>query len=254
MKEVLKSQLFHHGTKFIVTDDSEDGTYGPGTTGFISHVKGYDQDFPNVAYLIAAIIRRGKGGKARIDKAELSTPIFDIKNPTLKESMPDDKRRFYVHIEGNPNIRHVNDMENIDFAGYAFAVALFLFKLGSRARHFKPWPQSNNNPLNVALHADDMWHESEEHTLQVMNSGNFRQDFMQRARMMESTLVKPSLSYMSRVAGLEEEAMKKIAKLGSKKDPIVDKEILSNTIKEAIDRKSRLMAGASALMPSKKSK
>lgn len=254
MTELVKSQLFHHGTKFIVTDNSEDGTYGPGTMGFISHVKGYDQDFPNVAYLIATIIRRGKTGKARIDQAELSTPIFDIEHEVLKENMPDEKRRFYVHIEGSKLIHHVNDMEDIDFVGYAFAVALFLFKLGSRAKHFKPWPQSNNSPLNVALHAAEMWSESEAHTLQVMNSGNFREIFMQRARLMESTLVKPSLTYMARVAALEEEAAKQLAKLGSKKNPIVKTEILSATIKETATRKMQLMATAAALMPSKKSK
>jgi hypothetical protein len=36
----MRSQIFNTGTKFVVTDDSVDGTFGSGTTGFVSYVKG----------------------------------------------------------------------------------------------------------------------------------------------------------------------------------------------------------------------
>lgn len=252
----IKSQLFHHGTKFTVTDRSEDGTYGPGTTGFVSYVKGFDQDFPNVAYLVVSIIRRGKGGKLRVENAEISTPIFDIENDVLKENMPDEKRRYYVHIEPQPNPATLNDMLPVDFIGWAYAVSMFVNKLSRCAKHFKPWPNSSKHVLNRALNAGDMWQESETQAVEILSHLEFREDFTREVRIMESTLVKSSLAYLSKIAGLEEAAAGHISKMNPKDaaSQIADTKLLHTIMKDSALRKMSLMAMSKRLMPSKKSK
>lgn len=255
-KTNIKSQLFHHGSKFIVTGESEDSTYGPGTTGFISFVKGFDQDFPNVAYLVVSIVRRGKGGKLRVERAEISTPIFEFDSEILKENMPDEKRRFYVHIEGQQNLANVNDMSSVDFIGWAFAISMFVNKLSQCSKHFKPWPNSSNHVLNKALNASDIWSESEEYAIESLSNLDFRNSFVREARIMESTLVKSSLGYMSKVAGLEEAAAIHLLKLNpkDKNKKIATNEDLHRAMKDAALKKMSLENTSRRLVPSKKAK
>jgi len=255
-KTNIKSQLFHHGSKFIVTGESEDSTYGPGTMGFISFVKGFDQDFPNVAYLVVSVVRRGKGGKLRVERAEISTPIFEFDNAALKENMPDEKRRFYVHIEGQQNLTNVNDMLSVDFIGWAFAIAMFVNKLSQCSKHFKPWPNSSAHVLNKALNAADIWAESEEHAVEVLSDPDFRNSFVREARIMESTLVKSSLGYMAKVAGLEEAAATHLLKLNPKdaNKQIATNKDLHEVMKNAVLKKMALENTSKKLVPSKKAK
>lgn len=255
-KKILKSQLFRHGSKFVVTDESSDTTYGPGTTGFVSFVKGFDQDFPTVAYLVASIIRRGKGGKSRVERAELSTPIFDIDNDVLKENMPDEKRRFYVHIKSLPNTCKIADMEPVDFVGWSFAAAMFICKLGSCAKHFKPWPTSPQSVLNQVLNANDMWQENEEHAIATLTSPEFREDFTRKIRIMESTLVKPALGYMSKVVSLEEAAITHILKINPKdaKTQIAANKMLATMITNLKKERNDLTIASRKLSPSKQAK
>lgn len=250
--EILKSCLFHHGTKFVVTNRSEDGTYGPGTTGFVSFIKGFDQDFPNVAYVVCSVIRRGKGGKPRLERGEISVPIYDAKNKTLAENMPDEKRKFYVHIAADNDICEVTDMKDIDFLGWAYATSMFVFKLGSRSKHFKPWPKSNSHILNMALHLDDMWGEDPDHAIESFRHAAVRRDFAMRLRTIESTLVKPSLAYMAKVVGLEKAAMAQLLKIHNKKNPITAKTTLTRTMTTVIGRKEKLDKLSKRLNPLKK--
>jgi hypothetical protein len=253
---MMKSQFLRHGSKFIVTDQSEDSTYGPGTTGFVSYVKGFDQDFPNVAYLVVSIVRRGKGGKLRVERSEISTPIFEFDNAALKEHMPDEKRRFYVHIEQQPNPSHVNEMLPVDFIGWAFAVSMFVNKLSQCSKHFKPWPNSSTHVLNRALNAAEIWSESEGQAVEILGNIEYRETFTRAARMMESTLVKSSLGYMSKITALEVAALEHILKINPKDNAskIAENRVLATAMKDANLRAAHLAASATRLVPAKKAK
>lgn len=252
--KTLESQLLRPGTKFVVNGRTEDSTYGPGTTGFVSFVKGFDQDFPNVAYLVCSIIRRGKGGKPRVEKGEISTPIFDLQNKTLSENMPDEKRRFYVHITKHAEIQQIHEMDTVEFLGWAFAMANFVYKLGSTAKHFKPWPSGKKNLLNLLLYAENMWNESAGDTVAKFESPEIRQDFGRRIRLMESTLVKPSLAYMAKLAGLEKSAAQQLSKLHKKSNPAAPKAVITRTMNNAGHLQDRLVKQSKRLTPVKKVK
>lgn len=201
----LTSQIFNTGTKFIVTDDTKDSTFGPGTVGFVSYVKGHDQDYPNVAYFNAAIIRRGKTGKKRIDFSEMSTPIFDFKDDNLVKVMPEEKRRYYVHIEPVlPYEDRVQRMSDIDFLGWAHSQARYVQKLSTRAKHVAVWPSESASPLNRILNMNENYSEDMDDSLTNAVS---REKFSKSIRMLESTLVKSALLYMCKVSEVEKRAI-----------------------------------------------
>mgnify|MGYP006304685681 CR=1 FL=1 len=209
--KILNSHIFNTGTKFVVTDETTDGSFGPGTTGFVSYVKGKDRDFSNVVYLKAAIVQRGKTGKERLDFCEISTPIFEIPDQDMATFMPDEKRRYYVHIKhAEDSVRSIVDMEEIDFLGWALSYAQYVFKLNSRAKRISVWPQDNNAVCNKMLNLCEYYAEDADHTKESMANIAARHSFVQNIRMQESTLVKCCLSYMMKVAQIEAQAINAI--------------------------------------------
>jgi hypothetical protein len=235
MPNPLTSQIFNTGTKFVVMEETKDSTFGPGTTGFISFVKGYDQDFSNVVYLNTVVIRRGKSGKKRIDNSELSTPIFDFKDENLAKVMPEEKRRYYVHIEPVlPYEDTVQNMSDIDFLGWAHAQTRYVYKLSTRAKHISVWPEDSGNFLNKILNLGD--HFSEDMDDAFTNNAS-REQFTRSIRTLESTLVKSALLYMCKVSELEKRAINDLCADGLN---IGDPETMQQTLNTFTKKKDAL--------------
>jgi hypothetical protein len=230
---ILKSSIMNSGAKFTVADDSTDGTYGPGTTGFMAFVKGKDRDFKNVFYLRGVITKRGKSGKDRIDIVEISCPVFDFGagNKLFRKVMPDEKRKYYVHIEPVPFGENLLKMPDLDFMGWAAAQTQFMHKLSGRAQHFSPWPSNPNNVLNRLFHITDYWAESQKNCREAFASPGARQDIISRLRIMESSLVRCALSYLSKVGEIEYFAAKSLFDGWSSDFKLTTKTELRNTVK-----------------------
>lgn len=227
----LNSQIFSPGTKFIVTENTKDNTFGPGTTGFISYVKGHDQDYSNVVYLQTVILKRGKNGKKRLDNSELSTPVFDIEDENLVKVMPEEKRRYYVHIE--PVIyceKDVLNMTDMDFIGWSHCQSMYVNKLSRRSSLMNSWPEDGNHYLNKILNINEFFTED------IINeySGNeFRQKFTKIIRILEATLVKSALIYLVKTSEIEKRAISELCAEGLNiGDPTTMKETMAN-----VDRK-----------------
>jgi hypothetical protein len=214
---VLRSQIFQPGSKFIVTNETKDNAYGPGTTGFISYILGQDVDYPNVFTFASTIIRRGKGGKERIDVVELSTPVFNLDSKKLHDSMPDKERKNYVHIEPKLLPSNVIDLSRteeskLEYLGWANAYASYVEKLTTISdTNVKVWPKekdhivntiSSLNLLNYDEYGDDYKHDL---TRVAEMTG-----FIRSIRSIEATLAKSALFYMYRTACTELEAVKDI--------------------------------------------
>jgi hypothetical protein len=206
--EILNSQIFPAGTKFVVTDETTDSTYGPGTTGFVSFVRGFDQDYPNVAFLEVSVIRRGKKGKDRLEFAQISTPIFKADK---KEVFPDEKRKNFIHIDIDKDAyTPVAKMGAMDFLGWSTAYVKWLHKLSQMAS-IKVWPGSSKNVLNRFKMLPDSFYEDPEVTIErFAEDEDVAAEFLNRARLMEATLTKCGLVYMSKVANVEERAIKEM--------------------------------------------
>lgn len=209
---IISSNVFSTGTKFVVTEKTSDGSFGPGTTGVVSYVKGKDRDFPNVIYLKVAITKRGKTGKERLDFCEISTPIFEPDGVDMSGFMPFEKRRYYVHIEqAKDSVCNIMQMSNIDFMGWALSYAHYIFKLNSRAKRISVWPNENKSICNSMLNLCEYYNEDPEHAKEVLANTPTRVNFINEVRIKESTLVKCCLSYMLKVAQLEHAAIREIS-------------------------------------------
>jgi hypothetical protein len=201
--ERLSCSLFNPGTRFMVTDDVKEATFGPGTVGIMSHVKSADSDYEDVAHILVSVIKRGKGGKERLNSTALSVPIFfDKKMLDHKNYLPTG-RRHYVHIEPYPfkaqDLMKINPM---NFLGWATSYAKYLhFLADSIAKPKKGlWPQDGKNPLAVGIRLCDYFSNDEAETIERYgNRIEWRESFITQSRKMESALVKCSLRYKDSV-------------------------------------------------------
>jgi hypothetical protein len=118
--------------------------------------------------------------------------------------MPDEKRRYYVHIEPiDLNVNSVRLLSHIDFIGWAYSQVLYIHKLSSKAKHITIWPSDAHDILNRIFNLPEYYSEDSEFTKMEYGSEENRERFIRSVRLMESTLVKCSLSYMVKVAELE---------------------------------------------------
>lgn len=227
MAAILKSQIFTAGTKFVVSENSVDGTFGPGTTGYLSYVKGRDQDYKNVVYYRFVTIQRGKSGKERLEVNELSTPVFEIEHEEMAKLLPDAKRRYFVHIEPIlPAYCSIFKMPEIDFLAWSLSYAKLIRKLNTRAKHVNAWPGDPSDPLNGYIRLDEYYGEDPSFAKSEYANPAARERFIRRIRIMESTLMKCSLSYMAKVAEIEQMAIREIMGSNIK---LEDSKILSKT-------------------------
>lgn len=213
--KALKSQIFMVGTKFVVSSIIKGGSFLPGTTGFISLVKGRDQDYTNVVHLKCIITKRGKAGKERLSPIDFSTQIFDFKDDELFKTFSNNKRRYYANIVPVlPTPRVIQDMPDIDFLAWAMAYAGYLHKLSGKVKYIRAWPKNNDDLLNRYLHVNSYFNDDIEFTKNEYSNNDVREEFITRIRIMESSLANCVLTYKTKIAMIEEAAIRNIAKQG----------------------------------------
>lgn len=218
MIKMLNSQMLNVGTKFVVTEESTDSIYGPGTTGFVSFVKGRDRDYPNVVFLQVVITKRGKTGKDRLDTAEISTPIFDINSEEVKKILPEEKRRYYVHIKVFPVNNYTINMATLDFVAWASAYTQYIYKLGLRAEPLQVWPKDSKNILNEMLVINDTYNENHELIEEKFSSEDFRRDLVMKIRKKESALIQCAKIYTNKITAIELRAITDLSQRNLKLD------------------------------------
>jgi len=234
MKQI-KSSIFKPGTKFVMSEETTDSVVGPGTTGFVSHVKGVDHDYTNVVYFEAVIIKRGKSGKERLDVIELSTPIFDIDNEELRKSMPEERRKYYTHIDQVQNKTNLLNVDKIEFMGWVLAYSRYVHKLSTKTNQIEAWPQDPNDIMNIMVHLNNYYDDSPNSVLENYAHKNIRGPIILNIRKREALLVKCSLSYLFKLANIEYQALNYIISLGIKIDGYEE-------ISEVLKRQGRIMA------------
>lgn len=238
----MNSMIFNTGARFVTTNKTTDTVLTPGSVCFMSFVRGSDMDFKNVFHSTCINIKRGKGGKERIDTVNISSPIFNIDDEKSVSLMPDNKRKSYVHIEATPQFPNVDNMAGVEYIGWALSYALFLYKLNSKGKT-SIWPEQNDDILNRILNvADNFNHHPDETKERLVTPTNIKK-FVTKARTMESTFASLAMDYMVKVSGIEKAAASFLA---SKE--LCDSEFVKNTKeKEAmLQTLSRLHSGRTA--------
>lgn len=206
---ILKSNILRPGEKFEVTDRSTDGKFLPGSTGFISFVKGVDQQFSNVAHFLVVVTKKGKSGKERIETADMSAPIFEVVIPGEELILPGPERRFFTRIEHIiNNVDNVCDMPTYDFMGWILARAKFIQKLSSKSTYVKLWPQSKT--LNDVLELTAHFSGNPAGTKEYYAREDIIDDVITVLNKTESRAARCAIGYMYQTAILEMKAARNL--------------------------------------------
>jgi hypothetical protein len=194
-KEVLQSCLLEAGTKFVISENLKDNTFGPGTTGFISYIEGLDDSYQNLARVTVSITRRGKNGKDRLNLHQVFMPIFYFENEAFAELMPKGTRKFYIHPERESEpIESLMDVSDLDFVGWAVAMAVRLRRMNDSCRH-KKWPEEKANPLNQIRRSLDHFDEDPPAYLEKLANPDFRTAFIDECRRKASAMIRMHLEF-----------------------------------------------------------
>ena len=209
MDNPFLSNIVRPGIMFQVIKPTKDNIFGPGTTGFITYVKGQDQDFPNVVFYKVIITRRGKGGKMRLESDEISIPIFLPKCRNLKSILPKIDRKHFVFIDVSLSLmpKNILEFDNHSFLGWALSWGCFLDKLHTRVRKVKWWPDDPSCTLNIIKTLSNRFMEDPSYTLENYTSQEFRTNVVTKIRHFESILSRCAIEYLYKTICIEQKAI-----------------------------------------------
>lgn len=267
--DLLETTICDPGTYFTISDAIKDGTFIPGSAGFMSMILGPECTCPNVMFYKTIIIRKGKRGKDRFEQAMLLAPIFKLPGVSHDFLIPEnDGRKYLVDMqirreplslesEFNVNNGALNFVEEDlginGFVGCLKAKTLFLKeldnitkaathplaeKIGNSGVMQRVWPEKNNPLYNFDRRIDSMYSEN--------NLPQVRDEFcvspnkgylIKEISRIEAMLMLPRVEHLNKVEQVAEEALKYIMK--KLKSPEGKK--LKNTT-ELIDMTERTMA------------
>lgn len=204
---MFRNDLVGPAKRFVVSGDSTDTTFGPGSVGFISHIRGGDTDFPNLIYVAASVIRRGKTGKERLEVAELCIPLFDSNDDTLKKFWPgeNEKRKSLIRIEPPHSDTTVNisSMSDIEFLGWSNSVALFLEKLLSSSAKIKSILPEDQNELSRLVGLPERFGYDPNEARAEYCSTKSRLGIVKTLRHIEPTFSRCVAIYRKKVASMQ---------------------------------------------------
>jgi hypothetical protein len=139
------------------------------------------------------LTRKGKGGKPRIDRIEMISPIFYYyeKEEGFKKIMPQaGSNNWYGILErAEDSMEDLLKMQTLDFIGWASAVVYNLRNLLGKIRHGW-WPEDQGNPLNRFVRMSEMFNEDPEKFLELYKPEAARKMTIEAIRRMEGTLFK----------------------------------------------------------------
>jgi hypothetical protein len=230
----LVSNLLIPGTKFVVTEDVKESTFGPGTTGFLSYMKNSDSDYEDVANVVVSIIRRGKGGKRRLDVSNMSIPIFSDPRMLEHKNYLPIGRRHYVHIERiDFDTENLMEIIPMDFLGWVAAYSRYLNYLVQHVAKPKKglWPNDPHQTLNIGMRLPDIFLQNEEETIATLTNEAWRQQFIGEARAKESALIKCALRYNQSVVKTTLNSAQFVEYTNEEYYEVSDKDLATATVK-----------------------
>jgi len=232
--KILESNLYAPGTKFTVTPDVKENTFGPGSLGVMSYVTSGDNDYEDVANVAVIIIRRGKGGVPRINLNKLSIPVYSDKRMMDKDNYLPVGRRHYVHTEMVPySHEDLLAIDSLDFLGWAAAYMKYLQYLASNIAKPKKQnivPHDHNHVLAIIARLQEHFDHDRDAALENFATDMFRRAFTVEARRLESSLIKCVLVYKRKVANIALNSARFMDYTNTEYYEVTDKEEAKNTV------------------------
>jgi len=189
-EDILISNLTRPVTFFKVGDEIKDTAFPPGTLGFISDIEGVDGVFQNVAKMRTVVIRKGKGGKNRLMRLQVKTPIFFLNDETFQKILPKPGTvRYFANVKPQPLEQDIFKLSSVKFLGFMTATADRIKRLSDRCRH-KKWPEQKSHPVNVGRKLPDYFSDDPEYTIDKYCNAGFKEVFAKECNKMLASLTK----------------------------------------------------------------
>jgi len=197
---ILKSNLFNPGVKFIAAGDVKDNTLPPGSLGFLSYFKNPDRDYQNVAHAAVIVIRRGKAGQDRVEQRDVSFPIFTDKRMLKHDEYLPIGRKFYIHIKKEPfTKKDLMDVSPLEFLGWCYAYSKYLRYITKNyvypAKNAVWTDETVGRHLTSTGRIPEHFVEDPAATTRTFACKEFRSDYITAARKLEAKLIKCVCSY-----------------------------------------------------------
>jgi hypothetical protein len=228
VKHLISSKnLLLPGSKFIVTS-SLCTAFTNGTVGFMSYVKNLDGGLNTLVGCRAAVVRRGKTGKDRIDNAHLIMPLIDsheLAPDGIKRYLvptPQTKVKYFVQVEQiKPYKYSLMDMPAHDFLGWALSMASHFYNLthSFANRGVSVWPQSKDDILN-RLHRNlvNYFGENPTQCYDNFTSPKAREDIIDKLRKLGTMTIRAELLQRNHIIELKRHAISAASNIYSSND------------------------------------
>jgi hypothetical protein len=222
------------GTKFIVGTETKDTTFPTGSMGYTAFALGPDCKCPNVMFYNTVVIRRGKGGKWRVEQNMLLAPIFILPDTPLEFTVPpSDERKHFIDMV--PCALETMDLTNQNsfaseelyeecihsYLGHVLAKSLFLKELdsatkpidhplmkklelnGDRARQRVFNTKQKSVLRNLVSDIEGLVRDRQyEHISDMFWKQSAQETLFKELRSAEVALTLPSLEYSKKVNGV----------------------------------------------------
>jgi hypothetical protein len=238
--DLLETTICDSGTPFTIGNEVKDGTFIPGSYGFMSMTLGPECTCPNVMFYKAVIVRRGKGGKDRFEQVMLLAPIFKLPGVPLDFLIPEnDGRQHFVDM----SVRHtpINLSSEYDkgilkfveeglgingFVGCLKAKTMFLKeldnvtkaashplaeKIGTAGVMQNVWPNKYSPLYTFDKNIDHLYNSGE---LSYIHDEFFvspnKENLLNEIHRIEAMLMLPRIEHLNKVEMVAESALKYI--------------------------------------------
>lgn len=196
IKRALSSLILNPGDKFEVINPQMNNSFPPGTMGYFSYVQGRSDQGRNSLNVRVTVLRRGKGGKPRLESNTMTMPVFHEKHTVLDRSLKIDAEclSYFVLQRRIPVFVNLLTAEPEDFLGWCFSYTNFLHFLSKTTDFKNIWPKEKDR-LNRLLHLSSEWNEHNDVVMEKYSNIEVRERAVASLRMMETKLYRRLLKY-----------------------------------------------------------
>lgn len=236
---LLETTICDPGTHFTLGEDVKDGTFIPGSSGFMGFVLGAESSCPNVLFYKTLIVRKGKRGKDRLEHALLPSQIFKLPGvPADFLVPPNEGRKYFVDmvvtqtptplmVKFNANDDAVSfvcdDLGMNGFVGCLKAKVMFLRELDKTTKAAKHplvekigesgtmqsvWPEKQSRLYTFEKNVESMYSGQNFNTIRdEFCTGQNMAKLFREIHSVEAALMIPLMEYHNKVETVAEKAL-----------------------------------------------
>lgn len=217
MSNKITSCLYKPGTRIVVTPKSKNGSFPPGTTGFMSRIKTMANNPSVVASF--AIIRKGKTGKDRLDINDMTFPLTEVEEPFFLNTVFGENRKGGPVSIKSSNSKNVdsNKLSTLEFLAWSISCVTYLKHISKSAK-YTFWPEANDHPLSQIMRAKNKYYDEPDFYLEKVESAKYRSTIVNAIREMESQLVQAGKMYMATVSTLKQQSIQFVKQMAENEE------------------------------------